>query len=126
MKIFGLGKQDSLRSLVELAEQEYCQTQAAPARLLLQAGEVEIEGTRLRAEAPFETWTLRLPLTDLVRDAALHIQRQYPELCSMTEADQRWEVALPPHGRDRGRRLGADGEALRCALLAGSLARAGR
>jgi twitching motility protein PilT len=94
MKILGLGKQDSLRSLVELAEQEYCRMQTPPARLVLQAEDVQIEGTRLRTDAPFESWTLRLPLTDLVRDAALHIQRQYPELCSMKEAGPCWEVAF--------------------------------
>ncbi len=98
MKIYGLGRQDSLRALVELAERQYLGSQAPPGRMVLQAGEFEVVGTRLRAEGPWDQWLLRLPKTELVHDATLHIQRQYPELCSLEEADERWEVAFlqPP------------------------------
>lgn len=94
MRILGLGRQNSLRSLVELAEQEYRQAQAPPGRLMLQAGDIEIQGDRSRADGPLDAFVLRLPLTDLVRDAALHIQRQYPELCSISETPERWEIGF--------------------------------
>lgn len=94
MKILGLGRQESLRALVEAAEQQHCTLQAPPARLLLQAGEMEIEGRREQADGPLVNFTLRLPLADLVRDAALHIQRQYPELCGVEEINGRWEVCF--------------------------------
>src|SRR5688572_15220211 len=98
MKILGLGRQNSLRSLVELAEKEYGQAQAAPGRLMLTAGEFEIQGDRSKADGPLDDFVLRMPLSDLVRDAALHIQRQYPELCSISETPRHWEIAFrrPP------------------------------
>lgn len=94
MKILGLGRQSSFRELLDRAEHEYRQMQAAPSRLMLHALGVELQGDRSRTDGPFESWVVRLPATPLVGEAVQQVQQQFPEVCSLSESKQRWEICF--------------------------------
>ena len=87
MQILGLGAQTELSTIIRLAEREYRVAHNIPARLSLQAGNVEIEVHRLEKDDTWVGGSVRIA-TEAESGAAetlKAVHHEFPDTSSLTE-----------------------------------------
>src|SRR3954447_23003523 len=94
--VLGLGPQDSLWSVVHLAEKQLRAAHGAPRMVVAQAPAVEIEATRPQFDGEFQGFTVRLrgvggPVREAIREVAAHAAAP----CDVVEKEGTLELLCP-------------------------------
>jgi twitching motility protein PilT len=102
--VLGAGQQQSARTVIRMIEQHLLRTEGIPRRIQAHADNVEITADRADFKGEFDTWFLRLRVTEKSAQRLTAVAQEYADVSSMSLQDGVATLTCPPKGVATGPR----------------------
>ncbi|MFA6244873.1 MAG: hypothetical protein WC655_28270, partial [Candidatus Hydrogenedentales bacterium] len=97
--ILGVGNQKSIREIIAMCETELVEKEGLPRKIVARAPSIEITAERDEFEGEFDYYKIKANVKGRALEAMQSLTKESGDLCSLTEAEGCWVMAIPAEGK---------------------------
>ncbi len=97
--ILGVGNQKGIREIIAMCETELVEKEGLPRKIVARAPSIEITAERDEFEGEFDTFKIKANVKGRALEAMQALTKESGDLCSLTEAEGCWVMAIPAEGK---------------------------